>query len=98
MSKLYIAFGSNLAKRQMRQRCPTARPLGKFLLTSARLVFRGVADLECHAGENAPCGLWAINQADEVALDRYEGVGLGRYGKFHVDLEYLGRPRQAIIY
>lgn len=99
MSKLYVAYGSNLAKRQMRQRCPTARPLGKFLMTDARLVFRGVADLEYRPGEVTPCGLWAINQADEAALDRYEGIGLGRYFKSDkLEIEFAGRPRKAVIY
>lgn len=99
MAKLYISFGSNLCKRRMRMRCPTARPVGKFLLTSARLTFRGVADLEYIPGEVTPCGLWSINQADEKALDRYEGVGLGRYMKSEdIKIDYAGRERTALIY
>ena len=78
MAKLYIAFGSNLSKRQMRQRCPTARPLGKFMLTEARLVFRGVADLEYAPGETVPCGLWSLYASDERALDGYEGVRVSK--------------------
>lgn len=99
MSKLYIAFGSNLYKKQMRMRCPTARPLGKFMLTSARLVFRGVADLEFAPGEKTPCGLWAVNKDDERELDIYEGVGAGVYFKTEqIKLEYAGRRQPALIY
>lgn len=99
MSKLMIAYGSNLNKAQMRRRCPTARPLGKFMLTSARLVFRSVADLEFVPGETTPCALWAINPDDESALDLYEGVSTGVYFKSDgVKLEYAGHRRKSLIY
>jgi hypothetical protein len=96
MTKLYISYGSNLNKRQMRQRCSTARPLGKFYLTDAKLVFRGAADVEYSPGDKVPCGLWAINQADEAALDRYEGAGY--YKETGVVIEYCGRPRNTLMY
>jgi hypothetical protein len=97
--KLYIAYGSNLCKLQMRQRCPSARPLGKFMLNHARLVFRNVADLEYVPGEKTPCGLWAINKADEDSLDIYEGLKSGAYFKSdEIKLNYLGQSRRALIY
>ncbi len=99
MSKLYIAFGSNLCKSQMRRRCPTARPLGKFMLSSARLVFRSVADMDFVPGESAPCGLWALNEDDEHSLDAYEGISSGAYFKSEeIKLTYAGRRRKALIY
>lgn len=99
MTKLYIAYGSNLSKRQMRIRCPTARPLGRFMLTKARLVFRVFADLEYDETSQVPCGLWAINRADEEALDRYEGVDAGAYFKSEdIVLTYAGRRRNALVY
>lgn len=97
--KLYIAYGSNLSKQQMRSRCPSSRPLGKFMLSHARLVFRNVADLEYVPGEQTPCGLWAINAADEKALDGYEGIASGAYFKSdEIKLNYLGQPRRALVY
>jgi hypothetical protein len=99
MSKLYIAYGSNLSKTQMRRRCPTARPLGKFMLKDARLVFRGVADLDFVPGEETPCGLWSINADDESALDVAEGISIGAYFKSEeIVLSYAGRRRKAVIY
>ena len=99
MSKLYVAYGSNLNKRQMRLRCPTARPLGKFTLKDARLVFRVYADLDLIPGTEVPCGLWSINEADERALDAYEGHGSAAgYYKEYILLRYAGRPRKAMIY
>lgn len=99
MTKLYISYGSNLCKRQMRRRCPTARPLGKFMMKDARLVFRVYADLDLIPGAVVPCGLWSINEADERALDAYEGTGHGAgYYKEYILLSYAGRPRRAMVY
>jgi AIG2-like family len=99
MPKLYIAFGSNLSKKQMRFRCPTARPLGKFIMRDAQLVFRSVADLDFVPGATTPCGLWSINTDDERSLDRYEGVNSGAYFKSEaIQLNYCGRKRPALIY
>jgi len=99
MGKLMVAYGSNLNKRQMRMRCPGARPIGKFLLTKAKLVFRGVADVEYNAHSEVPCGLWMITEDDERKLDGYEGVRSGMYYKEEgIVLKYQGKPRHALIY
>jgi hypothetical protein len=69
------------------------------MLTAARLVFRSVADLEYDPDAKTPCGLWALNQADEKALDRYEGITSGVYFKSdEITIKYLERPRKALIY
>lgn len=99
MRKLYVAYGSNLNKRAMRIRCPGSRPVGKFMLTNARLVFRGVADVEYHLTDSVPCGLWEITPEDERALDLYEGVSSGLYRKEEgILLRYKGKKRNALIY
>jgi len=99
MTELYLAYGSNLNKRQMRMRCPTATPLGKVTLTGAKLVFRVYADLDLIAGAEVPCGLWRINRADEKALDKYEGEGTKRgYYKEKILIRYAGREREALLY
>ena len=98
MPKLMIAYGSNLNKRAMKVRCPTAKPIGKFMLTGAKLVFRGVADVECSPDGKVPCGLWLINRADEAALDRYEGAPHMYYKEEGIVLKYAGRPQNALIY
>lgn len=98
MSKLYIAYGSNLYKTQMRSRCPSARPLGKFMFKECRLVFRSVADLEYDAESETPCGLYAINRDDERALDGYEGVSAGVYFKSEQTIIFEGEKRKALVY
>ena len=86
-SKLYLAYGSNLAKSQMRRRCPSARALGSIMLKDAKLVFRGVADVIYSAGSQVPVGVWRIYRDDEEALDRYEGIRSGYYSKELVELD-----------
>lgn len=96
---LYAAYGSNLNKAHMRRRCFNARPLGKFYLTDARLVFRGVADVEYSPGDRVPCGLWSISPDDEAKLDRYEGVSSGYYFKDRsIKLRYRGEEHRPLIY
>lgn len=97
--KLYISYGSNLCKRKMRMRCPGARPVGKFMLTKAKLVFRGTADVEYSPNDSVPCGLWLIDKQHEAALDRFEGVASGHYYKEEsIVLKYQGKPHNALIY
>lgn len=97
--RLYVAYGSNLCKFSMRRRCPEARPLGKFYLTDAKLVFRGVADVEYSPGDRVPCGLWSISGRDEAELDRYEGVKSGFYYKERgIQILFRGEVHNPLIY
>jgi len=98
----YFAYGSNLNKEQMSRRCPRAVPIGPMILPKARLVFRGVADVEYDADSSAPGGLWKLTKACEAALDRYEGVSNGLYDKRYIEisLKEKGKPvvRKALLY
>ncbi len=86
MSKLYFAYGSNLNKSQMAFRSPTAKALGSAYFVGWQLVFRGVADIERGDDDSLlPVGIWSIEEADEAALDRYEGVSSGLYRKVEIN-------------
>lgn len=76
--KLYLAYGSNMNQTQMAFRCPTAKVVGTSELKGYELLFKGgrrgaVATVEPKEGSSVPVLLWKIRQADEEALDRYEG-------------------------
>jgi len=76
--KLYIAYGSNLNREQMAERCPTTKVAGAAMLRGYKLLFRGqrgsaVADIAPEKGRSVPVLVWSITPADELALDRYEG-------------------------
>lgn len=94
-TKLYIAYGSNMNRAQMARRCPKAKALRAIMIDDARLVFRGVADIEYKAGASVPVVLWAITAECEAALDKFEGVAQGVYEKKFVPLD---NGEQALVY
>lgn len=72
--RYYLAYGSNLNKFQMNFRCPGAKPIGAALIHDYELVFRrGFLTIEPKEGSAVPVGIWRISDANEKALDRYEG-------------------------
>jgi gamma-glutamylcyclotransferase (GGCT)/AIG2-like uncharacterized protein YtfP len=92
---LYLAYGSNLNPDQMASRCPGAKFVEKIYLADAKLVFRGVLDVEFCPDSIVPCAMYEINGAHELDLDRYEGVRDGYYAKEYITLR---DGRQALIY
>ncbi len=71
----YIAYGSNMVRRQMAFRCPHARLIGTGYIGSARLEFYLHATVE-YTGDRrnrVPVAVWEIDRTDEVNLDRDEG-------------------------
>lgn len=107
-NKFYIAYGSNLNVQQMARRCPTATPVGTGVLDGWRLEFRGSGSgayltIVPFEGGRVPVGIWRISEADEKALDRYEGFPhfYQKY-KIKVEMEDLWSPRlrsvTALVY
>jgi len=72
-TKYYFAYGANTNNENMEYRCPLAINLGKLILPDYRLVFRGVADIEPHAGSSVQGVMWEITEDCEMALDIFEG-------------------------
>ena len=77
--RYYIAYGSNLNRRQMKVRCPDSGVVGTAVIENYRLLFRGskanaYLTIEPHQGTSVPVGVWAITEEDEERLDRYEGA------------------------
>lgn len=76
----YFAYGSNLNMKQMKIRCPEARPVGWGPLKDHRLAFKRLDSdtdayltIEQAKGCFVPIGVWEISGNDETQLDRYEG-------------------------
>lgn len=101
MSKLYMAYGSNLNMAQMRRRCPDAKVAGTGELKNYELVFRGgvsgVATVEPREGGTVPVLLWRISPRDERALDAYEGYPR-LYEKETLTPEVEGEPCPVMAY
>lgn len=84
--KYYLAYGSNLNIDQMAFRCPSATIAGIAELEDYRLLFRGshtgaYLTVEPCPGASVPVGVWELTEADEAALDRYEGFPAFYYKK-----------------
>jgi hypothetical protein len=97
IARRYIAYGSNMCRVQMAERCPGARPLGMAALQGRRFVInrQGYATLVAAPAERAYGLVWALDAEDESNLDRYEGVAAGEYRKETVMLAEFG---EALIY
>ena len=84
---LYLAYGSNLNKKQMEKRCPNAKALEKYVLNGYKLEFRRVANIKktSNINDQIGCGIWEITEACEKSLDIYEGYP-HLYGKTKIKL------------
>ena len=94
---IYIAYGSNMNKEQMKRRCPNAIPIGSGILKNYKLVFKGVADIIKCPGEKVPIVVWKITENCEEALDRYEGYPR-LYRKEYVEVEINGKKKTGMVY
>ena len=102
MKKYYVAYGSNLNKRQMKYRCPDAKPVCSGELRDYELMFKGskygaYATVEPKEGSVVPVGIWKISKADEKKLDRYEGFPSFYYKK-DVDVHTERGIIRAMVY
>ena len=95
---IYFAYGSNLSIERMRQRCPRAKPLGKFWLRSSRLVFRSVADCIYEPGARIPGALYRLTPDCEYELDRREGIHSGAYRKVVVGMTGFPGEDRLMLY
>ena len=106
--RYYLAYGSNLNVRQMMIRCPSARMIGTATIEDYRLMFKGsktgsYLTIEPEEGCSVPVGVWEVSEADELALDRYEGFPTFYYKK-ELELPITGirtgkvRHRKAFVY
>lgn len=76
--RYYVAYGSNLNIGQMKRRCPEARVIGTSMIEDYQLLFKGsrtgsYLTIEPKEGARVPVAVWEVTEADERALDRYEG-------------------------
>ena len=98
MSKLYVAYGSNLNIMQMGWRCPTAKVLGTGKILDYKLTFKVVATIEPCQKQEVPVAVWRIEEKDEIALDSYEGYP-HLYRKEMIDVVLdNGEKIEALVY
>jgi gamma-glutamylcyclotransferase len=102
----YFAYGSNLNRKQMRERCPESRPLYVATLPNYKLVFSGwsrqwrggVASIKPLRGEKVLGAVYELTDKDLRRLDSYEGYP-GSYRRLNVTVfNEDGEPVEAVTY
>ena len=84
--KYYLAYGSNLNIRQMRYRCPGAKPIGITMIPDYELLYKGsktgaYLTIEPKKNSIVPIAVWEVTADDEKRLDAYEGCPTFYYKK-----------------
>ncbi len=97
MSKLYIAYGSNMNLEQMAMRCPSSEVVTAAMLKGYDLQFKFHATIEPNPSGAVPILLWKLPECDEKQLDRYEGYPK-YYRKEAVRLNLNGESAEAMVY
>ena len=84
--RYYLAYGSNLNRKQMEMRCPGAKVVGTALIEGYGLLFKGsktgfYLTIEPKADGVVPVAVWEVTAEHERMLDRYEGCPVCYYKK-----------------
>jgi hypothetical protein len=105
---LYAAYGSNMDPAQMLRRCPSSPHTGTGWIRGWRLTFGAeeygwegaLATLvpDDDGSEGVFVALYDLTEADEKALDAWEGAELGLYRKLHLRVHTLGGDVVAYVY
>jgi gamma-glutamylcyclotransferase (GGCT)/AIG2-like uncharacterized protein YtfP len=97
---LHFAYGSNMSREPMRQRCPGAQPLGpcrldnwRFFVTQDRY-----ASVMPMPGSTVHGVLWRLTPRDLAALNAYERLDTGLYRARTLAVRHGARLRRACIY
>jgi gamma-glutamylcyclotransferase (GGCT)/AIG2-like uncharacterized protein YtfP len=103
---MYAAYGSNMDPAQMARRCPHSPQRGTGWLQGWRLTFGGedlgwegaLATVVEAGGERVFVVLYELSEADEAALDSWDGVTVGYYRKSKVRVSTLDSDVLAWLY
>ena len=105
---LYAAYGSNMDPAQMLQRCPSSPFSGTGWIPGWRLTF-GAEDFgwdgalatlvpDDFEDPGVFVALYDLTEADERALDAWEGADHGLYRKLHLRVHTLAGDDVAFVY
>jgi len=103
---MYAAYGSNMDPAQMSRRCPHSPQQGTGWLDGWRLTFGGedlgwegaLPTVVESAGSQVFVVLYELSEADEAALDQWDGATLDYYRKTKVRVRTLDGDVVAWLY
>jgi len=98
--KYYFAYGSNLWRHQMQERCPEHQVYGLGSLNNYRWIIslRGVANIIKSKGDRVFGIVYMISLQDEERLDECEGVDEGCYTKETLPVDVNGASLDCLVY
>lgn len=97
---LYLAYGPNLMLRQMEERAPGFRPVGRVRIKGQRLAFgsNGVATLVPNRNAAAAGAVYEMTKEDFRKMDSAEGVTrMRKYRRWRAEVGGFG-GRQVFVY
>lgn len=97
---LYFAYGSNLWRQQMINRCHEHRVTGAGRLNGWRWIIttRGYASIVVSEGDFVLGTVYDLSVADVQSLDRFEGVAQSDYRKEMIAVEVDGQELNCLVY
>lgn len=97
---LCFAYGSNMDRAAMAERCPHSRPVGPARLARHRcaLMREGYLTVVRDPRRDVHGLLWDVPLAEMSGLDRYENVASGLYTKVTQPVLTDAGPRRALVY
>ena len=97
---LYFAYGLNLDKAGMAERCPQSTPLCAAKLMRHRLIIMpsGYASVLRDPSKTIHGALYDLALSDVAALDRFEGVAQGLYSKIVQPVVTEQGAKRALMY
>jgi len=102
----YFAYGFNLSRKQMLERCPDSKPMFVATLHNYKLIFvgwsrqwrGGVASIKPFRGDRVLGVVYEVSERDLRRLDSYEGYP-GNYNRLKVTVfNEDGDPIESITY
>lgn len=102
----YFAYGSNLNRKQMLERCPDSKPKFIATLPNYKLVFvgwsrqwrGGTANIRHFRGEKVLGAIYEVSERDLRQLDSYEGSPRNANRLNVTVFNEDGEPIQAVTY
>lgn len=97
--KLYFAYGSNLWRKQMEERCPEHRVIGHGILKDYcwMITTKGYANIVKSEKDEVHGLIYEISESDEHSLDYWEVEGAG-YHKEILPVEFEGQTLECLVY
>jgi hypothetical protein len=97
---VHFAYGSNMSRRLMQIRCPTAQAIGVTAVRGWRFIImrEGFAAIAQQPGGIVHGVLWRLSPRDLAAINAYESLDSGLYVRRTLPVRLHGQTMPALAY